>query len=950
MHGTTLIKPVSDSTTAFQVQNAAGTSLFNVDTTHGEVDVVGGTPLYFGGVSLIQEVASSGLYIGAYDSAEHIGLEAGALYYDDINNSYATEFSISNGGQALFQNATNSHAAFQIQDSAGNNVLTADTTNRNIAVGTGSSLGSTIYSAAGDTLYLKVGTSDSPSNTSDINFNNGRAYVGYDGTTNRAFLEGSTDKGLELVVDGNFTTPAVVINPDGHVTFQNSTDYTNAFQIQSSDGTALFTADTTDKALAVSQSVPLNFGGYGSIEENSFTNLTMTETNGGLVLQSQYLNFNDVYNSYATEFAIKSGGQALFQNAVNSTTAFSIQNVGGINLLNVDTATTSGSRQGIVSVGTSNTSATLLVLDTKTSSGDPTGTNGAMYYNSSLGAFRCYQNSTWVNCVGGPGTVTLQSAYNAGYAINIPNGGNSVQINAAGSGGEAILLTSPSGNSPLIDWDNGTSQFGIRSDDDSLKIGAWQSDGSFGNNMALYTDGSLGLQNSTDSTSAFTIQDAENNYLLAVDTSNHVVSVNSGTELSVGNGYLYQNGNGDLRIGSSSNTVVLQNNSNDDAAFRVQDASNNVVLNVNTNEDTVNIVGNGTGYGGGRLSFGDYDKTSSQTVFIGEYGTTDTDALQLNGANGIVLTTGSYTSPLEIASFYIDSNFDHMQLGENASSTGSGIDLFEGSVSATTPNWEIGTDNDSTCGLGGGDRNLYFYTTAGGCALQFSYDGNATFYSSGSAHGFQVLGYASTSAFDVDTTNNRVGINNAAPGNLLSVGALTTAQGTYQVAVSTGGTTKSGIVVQTVAGQSSGYILQAQNNSGTTLASIDYQGNLSVKSATVNGNLTVTGHLITGGSTPTATKTTNIGTTGTCTISGTDTAGTITVHPGGSGIGGGDLCTITFSTAYGATPNVVIGAGGPNTATQDPYSDNVGTSSFQIGTVTAPSSGQNYYFTYIIAQ
>jgi hypothetical protein len=43
----------------------------------------------------------------------------------------------------------------------------------------------------------------------------------------------------------------------------------------------------------------------------------------------------------------------------------------------------------------------LLVLGIKSTAGDPTGTNGAMYYNSDSGSFRCYQNGAWSDCIGG---------------------------------------------------------------------------------------------------------------------------------------------------------------------------------------------------------------------------------------------------------------------------------------------------------------------------------------------------------------------------------------------------------------------------------------------------------------------------------------------------------------------------------------------------------------------
>ncbi len=54
---------------------------------------------------------------------------------------------------------------------------------------------------------------------------------------------------------------------------------------------------------------------------------------------------------------------------------------------------------GQLAVGTSDTTGTLLVLDTKTNSGDPSGVNGGLYYNSNAGKFRCYEAGSWANCI-----------------------------------------------------------------------------------------------------------------------------------------------------------------------------------------------------------------------------------------------------------------------------------------------------------------------------------------------------------------------------------------------------------------------------------------------------------------------------------------------------------------------------------------------------------------------
>jgi parallel beta-helix repeat protein len=116
----------------------------------------------------------------------------------------------------------------------------------------------------------------------------------------------------------------------------------------------------------------------------------------------------------------------LYRGSANSTTAFTFQNAAGGNILNIDTTNselevgngttpgkiivddggTSGYIQvsnirstANITVGVSDTTGTLLVVDTKTDSGDPTGVNGGIYYNSNANKLRCYQNGTWYDCL-----------------------------------------------------------------------------------------------------------------------------------------------------------------------------------------------------------------------------------------------------------------------------------------------------------------------------------------------------------------------------------------------------------------------------------------------------------------------------------------------------------------------------------------------------------------------
>jgi hypothetical protein len=89
-------------------------------------------------------------------------------------------------------------------------------------------------------------------------------------------------------------------------------------------------------------------------------------------------------------------GTMLHRNASNSTTAFQIQNAAGDPLLVADTSNYA-LKVGGGDVSPSGTPA-LLVLDHKNSAGDPTGTNGAMYYNTTVNKFRCYEGGSWGDC------------------------------------------------------------------------------------------------------------------------------------------------------------------------------------------------------------------------------------------------------------------------------------------------------------------------------------------------------------------------------------------------------------------------------------------------------------------------------------------------------------------------------------------------------------------------
>jgi hypothetical protein len=166
-------------------------------------------------------------------------------------------------------------------------------------------------------------------------------------------------------------------------------------QLTISDGTSITfpTASADTAGLAVCDGV---LGNVFCKNGNSFGAAVALGTNDSYALSFE--------TNGLTRATIDSAGNFLVKNNANSTTAFSVQNSGSTPLFTVDTA------NSLVKIGDSSASVLVgLVLDGASS--DPaTATNGEMYYNTSLNVFRCYENSTWINCTGGPAKANVENA------------------------------------------------------------------------------------------------------------------------------------------------------------------------------------------------------------------------------------------------------------------------------------------------------------------------------------------------------------------------------------------------------------------------------------------------------------------------------------------------------------------------------------------------------------
>ena len=121
----------------------------------------------------------------------------------------------------------------------------------------------------------------------------------------------------------------------------------------------------------------------------------------------------------------------------NGTTAFVVQDNGGVYIGDPASAIATGS---------------LLVLDSITTApGSPV--NGAMYYDSGLAKFRCYESSTWKDCISAPGSQNDTAAtyyFFSDFIGNPTTTGQDVYATNSGTGAATAASANVAANRPGI--------------------------------------------------------------------------------------------------------------------------------------------------------------------------------------------------------------------------------------------------------------------------------------------------------------------------------------------------------------------------------------------------------------------------------------------------------------------------------------------------------------------
>jgi parallel beta-helix repeat protein len=245
--------------------------------------------------------------------------------------------------------------------------------------------------------------------------------------------------------------------------------------------------DITDTSCTTNcYAITIAAGSYNYLADNRFSSTPGTAT----------INDTGTGTVYANQSRAENGRSLLIRTA-NSTTAFAIQNATGTSMLNVDTT------NNLIQIGSNTTDATavLHILDSYNNGTDPTGYNGAMYYNTSTSKFRCYQASAWTDCVatasGANTALSNIASTNLSAALNVTAGNLTLQTTTSGD-----INISPVGT---INLNSNTVVTGTLTN----------------NNSALVK---------TTSTIALQVQNASAAVLFTVDTSTSTITFGTGSD------------------------------------------------------------------------------------------------------------------------------------------------------------------------------------------------------------------------------------------------------------------------------------------------------------------------------------------------------------------------------------------------------------------------------------
>ncbi len=401
------------------VENGGGEDAANLSLTSQNIMSNGWTRFSLSFKTGGTLVAGDYIYIKQNDAtARNLWIDGATLQTDANAEGNFREGKIQAGGTVssplILQGDSNYTNAFQVQNSSGYSVFTVDTTDTNLVTNGGIETNQSGWTAKGsativrDTTQQKFGAS-SLKTTTTAAANDGAQFTFASslpvGTYSIAVSvkNSGTGFGAGALVAGLTNTGGdnnCTLSPSITTTVPTTTGWTRFVC-----SVTIATTAATSFYIKQTEAVVHTFWIDG-VEVDAGAVSTPYGAGG--------LSINGVIKTPLT-----------LQNQSDTTTALTIYNAAGTQLFVADT------QNSAIFIGNPTADATgaQLVLDNKNTSGDPaTGYNGAMYYNSNTGSFRCYQNGAWMGCFGGmrfantavPAAVTATSDTNFATSYTLP--------------------------------------------------------------------------------------------------------------------------------------------------------------------------------------------------------------------------------------------------------------------------------------------------------------------------------------------------------------------------------------------------------------------------------------------------------------------------------------------------------------------------------------------------
>jgi len=366
---------------------------------------------------------------GAMTPRQPIAASAYAMNADTLDGYDASEFAslaanMTFTASNLFKNSSNGSSAFGVANVANTSLFAVDTSASSVSIGSTSvtppSFGRSIVGASTDTSngntqnYVRYQTGAIAGQTSQISVNIGSTVQGtpYD-KFKMAIYSGTSAEPVTLlavssegIVNPGWNTVPIsaTLAPNTYywLGYTTNADLASSNNAKFDDGPATSAWRAEPYTNGWSSTIP-NIHGTGT---QAFSMYVDFMSSGGSIISTSS-NGRVGIGTASSSTTLGVAGNSIFKNLTDTTNAFQIQTAGAGSLLIANTQDSS------IQIGAASADATAInfVLDTKNTVGDPVvANNGAMYYNSGLGKFRCYEKSAWTNCIGGAENVVTLGA------------------------------------------------------------------------------------------------------------------------------------------------------------------------------------------------------------------------------------------------------------------------------------------------------------------------------------------------------------------------------------------------------------------------------------------------------------------------------------------------------------------------------------------------------------